>query len=59
MKNEKNGDVKKQRKSKIKYIITEEFKTNIPNPTEEDLRKIFNLKFYNYIKNKENRIGTL
>jgi len=28
----------------------------IENPTEMDLKEIFNEKFYNYIKKKENRL---
>ena len=37
------------------FIYTEEFKTTSPT-TKEELQKIFNIKYYNYIKKKENKI---
>ena len=36
-------------------IYTEEFKTTSPT-TKEELQRIFNIKYYNYIKKKENKI---
>lgn len=35
--------------NKIVYIYSEEFDTNIDNPTEEDLIEIFNQKFFKTI----------
>lgn len=53
---EKEKKEKKERKNQITFNYIEEFKTNIENPTEMDLKEIFNEKFYNYIKKKENRL---
>lgn len=36
-------------KSKIIYTYTEEIKTNVENPTEEELINIFNEKFFKTI----------
>lgn len=46
----------RSKRQKITFNYIEIFKTNIPNPTEEDLKEIFNKKFYEYIKKKELRI---
>lgn len=45
--------MKTNKKITIKYI--EEFKTNIPNTNESELKIIFNKKYLNYIKNIEKR----
>ena len=37
------------KKEKINYIITTSFKTNLKSPTEEQLKIIFNQKYYKYI----------
>ena len=39
----------------MKFIFSEEFITNIENPTKEDLKNIFNKKYFNYIRRLENR----
>ena len=39
----------------IKFIYSEEIFTNIDNATEDDLRKIFNKKYFNYIKKIEDK----
>ena len=36
-------------------MFSEEFITNIENPTKEDLKNIFNKKYFNYIRRLENR----
>lgn len=41
--------MKNKKENKVIYIYTEEFKTNIENPTEEDLINIFNEKFFKTI----------
>ncbi len=41
--------MKNKRDKKIKYIYSEEFKTNIENATEEDLIRLFNEKFFKTI----------
>lgn len=50
---------KKNKKGKkfnyIKFKFSEKFITNIEKPTEEDLKSIFNKKYFNYIKRLENR----
>ena len=46
----------RSKRQKITFNYIEIFKTNIPNQTEEDLKEIFNKKFYEYIKKKELRI---
>lgn len=40
----------------VKFMFSEEFNTNIENPTKEDLKNIFNRKYFKYIKRIENRI---
>lgn len=45
----------KKNKKKTNFIYTEEFKTTSPNPTEEELKVIFNKKYYLLIKRMENR----
>ena len=50
--NKKKG--KKYIKTNFNYI--EEFKTAKKNTTEEELKMIFNKKYFNYIKRRENRI---
>jgi hypothetical protein len=42
-------------KTKINYRISEEFKTNIDCLTKEDLKTIFNKKYFKYIKLIETR----
>jgi len=37
------------------FIYKEEFKTNKDNTTEEELKIIFNKKYFNYIKRVEKR----
>ena len=37
------------------FIYKEEFKTNKDNTTEEELKMIFNKKYFNYIKRVEKR----
>ena len=37
------------------FIYHEEFKTINKNTDYEELKKIFNQKYYNYIKRQENR----
>lgn len=50
---------KKNKKGKkinyIRFNYSEEFITNIENPTKEDLKTIFNKKYFKYIKRIENR----
>ncbi len=46
---------KKEKYNDITFIYTEEFKTTSP-VTKEELKRIFNIKYYNYIKKKENKI---
>lgn len=50
---------KKNKKGKkvnyIRFNYSEEFITNIENPTKEDLKNIFNKKYFNYIRRLENR----
>lgn len=41
---------------KINYNYSEEFKTSKNNPSEEELKALFNMKYFNYIKKKEKRI---
>ena len=42
-------------KKKTKFIYSEEFKTRTPNFTKEELKEIFNKKYFVYIMRKENR----
>lgn len=49
---------KNKKGKKINYInfnYSEEFITNIETPTKEDLKNIFNKKYFNYIRRLENR----
>ena len=49
---------KNKKGKKINYInfnYSEEFITNIEKPTKEDLKNIFNKKYFNYIRRLENR----
>ena len=46
----KNNKVKK-----TIFIYKEEFKTTKENTTEDELKEIFNKKYFNYIKRIENR----
>ena len=39
----------------IKFRFSEEFITSLENPTKEDLKIIFNKKYFKYIKRIENR----
>lgn len=45
MKNKKDN----KKKNITKYVYSETFKTNLENPTEEDLIRIFNEKFFKTI----------
>ena len=53
MKEQKNKKGKKINYTRFNY--SEEFITNIENPTKEDLKTIFNKKYFKYIKRIENR----
>ena len=53
MEEKKNKKGKKINYTKFNYI--EEFITNIENPTKEDMKNIFNKKYFNYIRRLENR----
>lgn len=53
MKEQKNKKGKKT--NYIRFNYSEEFITNIENPTKEDLKNIFNKKYFNYIRRLENR----
>ena len=44
------------KKGKTNYVITEEFITDKENPTEEDLKTIFNKKYFKYIMRREKSI---
>lgn len=41
------------KKRKVNYIITQEFKTSRPNLTEEELKDIFNKKYFKCIMKQE------
>lgn len=46
----------KKENQKIKFIYTEEYKTSTDiKPALEELKKIFNQKYFKYIKRKEKR----
>lgn len=45
----------KKDKKRTNFVYTEEFKTALPNPTEQELKTIFNKKYYLFIKRIENR----
>lgn len=42
-------------KKEIKFNYTEEFKTNKNNPTQQELKELFNKKYFTYILKKEKR----
>lgn len=44
------------KKQKINYIYSETFKTNKENPAKEELKTIFNKKFFKFIMKKEKNI---
>lgn len=44
------------KKRKVKFIITNEFKTDKPNPTEKELKDIFNKKYFKYIMRQEKNL---
>ena len=46
----------KKDKKKTNFNYSEEFITNVLNPTEEQLKMFFNKKYFNYITRKEKRI---
>ena len=46
----------KKEKKKTNFNYSEEFITSIPNPTEQELKAIFNKKYFNYIKRNEKRM---
>ena len=46
----------KKEKKKTNFNYSEEFITLIPNPAEQELKAIFNKKYFNYIKRKEKRV---
>lgn len=46
---------KGKNKKETKFIYSEEFITTTTNPTEKDLKTIFNKKYFEYIKRLENR----
>ena len=43
-------------KRKVNYIITQEFKTSKPNLTEQELKDIFNKKYFKCIINQEKNL---
>lgn len=46
---------KKKNKKETKFNYTEEFKTNKKDATEQELKEIFNKKYFKYILKKEKR----
>lgn len=46
---------KNNKGKKTIFIYKEEFKTTKENTTEDELKVIFNKKYFNYIKRVENR----
>ena len=46
----------KKEKKKTNFNYSEEFITRAPNPTEQELKNIFNKKYFNYIKRIEKRM---
>ena len=46
----------KKEKKKTNFNYSEEFITSTPNPTEQELKNIFNKKYFNYIKRIEKRM---
>lgn len=51
---EKTNNQTKEKKNP-KFIYSKQYITNIENPTKEDLKNIFNKKYFNYINKIENR----
>lgn len=45
----------KSKKKNINFNYSEEFITRVPNSTEQELKTIFNKKYFNYIKRNEKR----
>lgn len=52
---EEKKNKKEKKINHIKFRFSEEFITNIENHTKEDLKNIFNKKYFNYIRRLENR----
>lgn len=52
---EEKKNKKEKKINHIKFRFSEEFITNIENPTKEDLKNIFNKKYFNYIRRLESR----
>lgn len=46
----------KKEKKKTNFNYSEEFITRAPDPTEEQLKAIFNKKYFNYIKRTRKRM---
>ena len=46
----------KKENKKTNFNYMEEFITIMTNPMEQDLKTIFNKKYFNYIKRKEKRM---
>ena len=46
----------KKEKKKTNFNYSEEFITRTTNPTEQELKTIFNKKYLNYIKRSEKRM---
>ncbi len=46
----------KKEKKKTNFNYSEEFITLIPNPAQQELKAIFNKKYFNYIKRNEKRV---
>lgn len=46
----------KNKKVKVKFIVTNEFKTNKPNSTEKELKDMFNKKYFKYIMRQEKNL---
>ncbi len=51
-------DKKGRKYIKTNFNCIEEFKTNKENPTKDELKIIFNKKYFRYIKRIENREKT-
>ena len=45
----------KKEKKKTNFNYSEEFISRMTNPTEQELKTIFNKKYFNYIKRNEKR----
>lgn len=44
------------KKRKVNYIITQKFKTSKPNLTEQELKDIFNKKYFKCIMKQEKNL---